>query len=71
MKKIKKAIKIIVIVMIVFIILTPFSILFLNQEMACYESKLDDGYVIRTRYGVIKDYFNGVRYEEIKRSREW
>lgn len=31
----------------------------------CYEHAQDDGFVVRTRYEIISDYFNGKEYEVI------
>lgn len=62
----KKTIKVILIVIMVIAVLTPLSLSFLNQEMICYENRADDGFVTKTRYAVIKDYLNGVRYAEVR-----
>ncbi len=66
MKKSIKVTAIIVCIILIIVGLTPLSLSFLNQEMICYENKADDGFVTKTRYAVIKDYLNGVRYAEVR-----
>lgn len=37
----------------------------MNKEYCCYLHKEQDGFVVKTRYEIILDAFQGIHYEEI------
>ena len=65
MKNIKKKILIFILTFGFISLMIPLGKVYLGQSAMCYESKMDDGFVEKTRLEIIVAFFHGVRYEEI------